>query len=208
MSATATEVSRSFDTATLYEAAGQRGALLPGIAALSGEHRVAGPALTVLAEPGDNLALHHAVADARPGEIIVAQCHDSLTGGWGEVLTVAAMARGVAALVVDGAVRDLDAIRGLRFPVFARGTSIRATVKHRPGHLRIPIACGGQTISPGDLVVADVSGVVTIRQDELGEVLAAARARVEKETAMMRELRSGATTVELLDLPPLEGIER
>lgn len=205
MSTATASALQSFDTATLYEAAGQRGALAPGIVWLSGEGRVAGPALTVLAAPGDNLALHHAVADARPGEIIVAQCHDAATGGWGEVLTVAAMARGVAALVVDGAVRDLDAIRELGFPVCARVTSIRAAVKQRPGHLRIPIACGGQLISPGDLIVADVSGIVAIEPERLDGVLAAARDRVDKETAMMAELRGGATTVQLLGLQPADS---
>ena len=194
----------AFDTATLYEAAGQRGAMRPELSAVSGDMRVAGPALTVLTQPDDNLALHHAVVLAEPGEIIVAQCHDGVTGGWGEVLTVAAMSRGVAGLVVDGAVRDVDAIRELGFPVFARRSSIRAAIKERSGHLRVPISCGGQLVVSGDYVVADVSGVVVIAAGEIEAVLAAARDRVEKERAMMRALRGGSTTVELLGLqaPP------
>jgi 4-hydroxy-4-methyl-2-oxoglutarate aldolase len=203
----------AFDTATLYEAGGQRGALLPGITALSSERRVAGPALTVLTARGDNLALHAAVASARPGEVIVAQCHDAQTGGWGEVLTVAAMARGIAALVVDGAVRDLDAIRELGFPVFARGTSISAATKVAPGHIRLPIDCGGQIVRPGDYVVADVSGLVVIEAEAVEQTLVAAAARVAKESRMMEQLRAGATTVDLLGLgaalapetAPLEG---
>ena len=206
----------AFDTATLYEAGGQRGALLPGITALSSERRVAGPALTVLAAPGDNLALHAAVAVASPGQVIVAQCHDAQIGGWGEVLTVAAIARGVAALVVDGAVRDLDAIRELGFPVFARGTSISAATKSAPGHIRLPINCGGQIVRPGDYLVADVSGLVVIEAEAVEETLVAAGARVAKEIGMMEQLRAGATTVELLGLgaalapqaPPHEGGER
>src|SRR5215469_16803641 len=89
-----------FDTATLYEAAGQRGALMPGLHALLPGRRVAGPALTVLCPPGDNLMLHAAIAEARPGEILVAQCHAPTYGVWGEVMTEAALSRGVAALVV------------------------------------------------------------------------------------------------------------
>jgi 4-hydroxy-4-methyl-2-oxoglutarate aldolase len=192
----------AFDTATLWEAAGQRGALAAGIRALAGSGRVAGPALTVLTQPHDNLALHRAVADARPGEIIVAQCHDCACGVWGEVLTVAAQARGIAALVIDGAVRDLDSIRELGFPVFARTTAIESASKAREGHLRIPIACGGQLIEPGDIVVADLSGIVAVPAANLDAVLTAARTRVEKETHMMEALRGGATTVELLGLGP------
>jgi 4-hydroxy-4-methyl-2-oxoglutarate aldolase len=190
----------AFDTATLYEAAGQRGALAPGITALSSERRVAGPALTALTAPGDNLALHAAVATAQPGEVLVAQCHDAPTGGWGEVLTIAAIARGIAALVVDGAVRDIDAIRELGFPVFARRTAISAAAKTEPGHLQIPIACGGQIVRPGDWIVADVSGIVVIDPSTVEDTLASAAERVAKEQAMMERLRAGATTVELLGL--------
>lgn len=190
----------AFDTATLYEAAGQRGAFPAGMVAMSSDDRVAGPALTVLTYPGDNLAIHRAVAASRPGEVIVAQCHDSRCGVWGEVLTAAAIARGVTALVVDGAVRDLDAIRELGFPVFAKTTSIRAATKDREGHLGIPITCGGQLVCPGDYVVADVSGLVVIPADEVGDVLTAARRRADKETGIMHSLRGGSTTVELLGL--------
>jgi 4-hydroxy-4-methyl-2-oxoglutarate aldolase len=196
----------AYDTATLYEAGGQRGAMAPGIVALTGERRVAGPALTVLAARGDNLAMHAAVAAAAPGEVLVAQCHDAQTGGWGEVLSVAAMARGIAALIIDGAVRDIDAIRELGFPVFARGTSIATTVKVDPGHLRVPIACGGQIVRPGDYVVADVSGIVVIAADAVERTLEAAEARVGKEGVMMDQLRAGATTVELLGLGPALGV--
>src|SRR5919197_5356884 len=106
MPPTDTERLTDFDTGTLYEAAGE-GAFAPGLHALSGEARVAGPALTVACPPGDNLAVHLAVAQAREGEVLVVQTHDWTRGVWGEVLTVAAMARGVRALVIDGSVRDL-----------------------------------------------------------------------------------------------------
>jgi 4-hydroxy-4-methyl-2-oxoglutarate aldolase len=187
----------AYDTATLYEAGGQGGAMLPEIISLGAERRVAGPALTVLTARGDNLALHAAIADAQPGEVIVAQCHDAQTGGWGEVMTVGAMARGVAA--------DIDAIRELGFPVFARGTSIAATIKGDAGYIRIPVACGGQIVRPGDWVVADVSGIVVIRPDAVEATLAAAAARADKEAGIMARLRDGSTTVELLGLHALLG---
>jgi 4-hydroxy-4-methyl-2-oxoglutarate aldolase len=188
-----------FDTGTLYEAAGE-GAFAPGLRAVSGEARVAGPALTVACPPGDNLAVHLAVAEAREGEVLVVQTHDWSYGVWGEVLTVAAMARGVRALVIDGSVRDLDAIRELGFSVFARGTALVGTRKREPGIVRAPVTCSGQLVRPGDLIVADLSGVVAIRPERLEEVLAAAAARRDKEAGTLRLLREGRTTVELLGL--------
>jgi 4-hydroxy-4-methyl-2-oxoglutarate aldolase len=188
-----------FDTGTLYEAAGE-GALAPGLLPLSGEARIAGPALTVACPPGDNLAIHLAVAQAREGEVLVAQTHDWTFGVWGEVLTVAAMAKGIRGLVIDGGVRDLDAIRELGFAVFARGTALVGTRKKEPGVVRAPVTCSGQLIRPGDLIVADLSGVVAIRHERLDEVLAAATARRDKEAGMLRQLRAGRTTVELLHL--------
>ena len=189
-----------FDTATLYEAAGQRGALAPGIHALTSGIRVAGPALTVACPPGDNLMLHAAIAAAQPGEIVVAQCHDAQFGVWGEVMTVAALTRGIAALVLDGSVRDVDAIRARGFPVFACGTALQATRKAEPGFLRAPISCGGLLVWPGDYVVADESGVVAIGADSVEAVLEAAQARREKEAAIMSSLREGRTTMELFNL--------
>jgi 4-hydroxy-4-methyl-2-oxoglutarate aldolase len=192
-----------FDTATLYEAANQRGAMAPGLHALQQGVRVAGPALTVICPPGDNLMLHAAVAEARPGEIIVAQAHDASYGVWGEVLTVGAMARGVEALVIDGAVRDIDSIRGLGFPIFARGTALRAARKAERGCLRMPTSCGGLLVWPGDYLVADDSGIVVLAAAGIETVLAAAQARGEKEAALMDELRRGRTTMELHHLTPV-----
>ena len=189
----------SFDTGTLYEAAGE-GAFAPGLRMLSGRGRVAGPALTVACPPGDNLAIHLAVAQAREGEVLVVQAHDWSYGVWGEVLTIAAMARGVRALVIDGSVRDLDAIRELGFPIHARGTALVGTTKREPGAVRAPVTCCGRLVQPGDLIVADVSGLVAVRPDRVEEVLAAAAARRDKEAGIVRQLRAGRTTIELLGL--------
>ncbi len=192
----------AFDTGTLHEAAGQRGAMAPGIHSLVPGLRVAGPALTVACPPGDNLMLHVAVAQAQAGEIVVAQCHDASFGVWGEVLSVAAQARGVAALVVDGSVRDIDAIRELGFPVFARGTALRGAQKAARGVVRGPISCGGLLVWPGDYVIADDSGLVVLPERDVTTVLDQAAARRDNESVMMERLRAGATTMELLGLTP------
>lgn len=191
---------RAYDTATIYEANGRRGAFEPGIVTQLAGSRVAGPARTAVCAPGDNLALHQAVATAEAGEILVAHSLDGRTGVWGEVLTIAAIERGVAALVIDGAVRDIDAIRALGFPIFARGTALTAANKVTPGALGLPIPCGGQLVRPGDWVVADDSGVAVIADAQVEAALAAAAERSEFEERITAGLRSGSTTVELLGL--------
>jgi 4-hydroxy-4-methyl-2-oxoglutarate aldolase len=189
----------TLDTATLYES-GARGTMTPDIKMLSGLRRLAGPAITVMCHPGDNLMIHVALAQAQTGAVMVVQSHDASYGVWGEVLTVAAMARGIAGLVVDGSVRDLGAIRRLGFPVFARGTALRGTNKSARGTVGAVITCGGAPVSPDDLIVADESGIVVIRPKEAEDVLARAQERCRKEAAMMSELRAGRTTMELLRL--------
>ena len=174
--------------------------MAPGIGMLSGAGRLAGPALTAMCHPGDNLMIHVAVAQAEPGAVLVVQCHDPSYGVWGEVLTVAAQARGIAGLVLDGSVRDLGAMRRLGFPVFARGTALRGTGKSGPGTVASAVTCGGTPVWPGDLIVADESGIVVVRPGEAEDILVKARERERKEAVMMSELRAGRTTMELLGL--------
>ena len=131
MPASETERLIDFDTGTLYEAAGE-GAFAPGLQALSGDGRVAGPALTVACPPGDNLAVHVAVAQARQGEILVVQTHDWGYGVWGEVLTVAAMARGVRALVIDGSVQCAHRLLQRRLRIEAVGVEDVHVVQAHP----------------------------------------------------------------------------
>jgi len=197
------EALRAFDTATLYEAAGQVGAMAPEMRPLARGQRIAGPALTVACPPGDNLMLHAAVAGAAPGDVLVAQCHDSSYGVWGEVLMTAAQAHGVVGLVLDGAVRDVPALREAGFPIFCRAISMRAAAKTRRGTLRLPVSCGGLLVWPGDLVVADDTGVVVLPVASVERILERARARQQKEAALFTALRQGRTTLELLGLQPV-----
>jgi 4-hydroxy-4-methyl-2-oxoglutarate aldolase len=190
-----------FDPATLYEAAGRRGMVDPAIRPAWPGARVCGPALTIECPPCDNLMLHVAVANAQPGSVIVATVGSHLlAGAWGEILTEAARARGVAGLVIDGAVRDIDAIEGLRFPVFSRGLAIGACTKERAGQLDIPIELGGVTVRPGDLVFGNADGLVIVEHEKLEEVYEAAVTRRARESEIITKLRQGRTTLELLGL--------
>ena len=194
-----------FDPATLYEAAGRQGMVDPAIKPAWAGARVCGPALTVDCPPGDNLMLHHAVAAAVPGVVIVARLGEYLrTGAWGEILTVAAQTRGVAGLAVDGAVRDIEAIAARRFPIFSRGLAIGACTKERFGALDVPIQFGGVTVRSGDIVVGDADGLVIVDQDRAEAILETATRRRVKEAEIMEQLASGKTTIELLGLRAME----
>jgi 4-hydroxy-4-methyl-2-oxoglutarate aldolase len=196
----------SFDPATLYEAAGLKGMVDPSIRPTWQGARICGVAATVECPPGDNLMLHQAVAAARPGEVIVAKTGSYLlAGAWGEILTMAAKAKGVLGLVIDGAVRDIEAIAGQGFPVFSRGLAIGACTKQRPGTLGIAIQFGGVTVSPGDIVFGNADGLVVLEQARLEEIYAAAVKRQQREVWIMEELRRGKTTLDLLGLPNLIG---
>ena len=193
-----------FDAATLFEAAGQKGMVDPSVRAAWPGARLCGLAMTVECPPSDNLMLHHAVAIAPPGVVIVGRNDGCLAAGaWGEILTVAAQCRGVAGLAFDGAVRDIEAIRRRRFPIFSRGLAIGACTKERFGTLNHPIIFGGVRVRPGDVMFGDGDGLVVIEHERLNDVIAAARARLRREEAIIEQLQAGRSTIDLLNLPPL-----
>jgi 4-hydroxy-4-methyl-2-oxoglutarate aldolase len=191
-----------FDAATLYEAAGQRGMVDPAIKPMWLGAKVCGPVVTVSCPPRDNLMLHHAVAVATPGTVLVATAAGyEYAGAWGEVLTVAAQARGIAGLVIDGAVRDIEAIRERRFPVFSRGLAIGACKKEQIGTLHESINLGGVTVHSGDIVVGTADGAVILEIGSIEQVLKDAVARREREAEIFGQLQAGRTTIEILNLP-------
>lgn len=191
-------------TATLGEIQRGAGIIDAPIRPLFVPCRTAGPAFPIALPVGDNLSLHHALARAPHGSVLVVACGDTGHGFWGEIATVAGLARGIAGLVTDGAVRDTDAIRRLKFPVFCGGIHIRGTVKDRPGSVGAPVALGGAIIRAGDYVVADSDGIVIVPHDTMQETLRHALEREKKERRIMAGLRAGKTTIELLKLPDLE----
>ncbi len=192
------EAIRAYESATVHEASGGRGALCSGIKPIDPESVVCGPAVTVACRPGDNLILHKAIYVANPGDVLVASTGGYTEAGpWGEIMTVAAQVRGIAGLVTDGSVRDSRAIKGLQFPVFCKSLCIKGTTKHCPGTINHPINMGGVMIKPGDLILGDADGVVVVAREDLARVEAACKVRREKEEVVMGELRAGKSTLEL-----------
>jgi 4-hydroxy-4-methyl-2-oxoglutarate aldolase len=170
--------------------------------------RVAAPAFTVRCTPGDNLAIHVGVARAPRGSTLVVDVGiEPEFGYWGEVLTTAAEARGVVGLVIDGCVRDVAALAARGFPVFSTGIALAGATKQLPGSVGAPVAVGDVTVASGDWVVGDADGVTVVSAAALDEVLAAGRAREQKEAELFQALRGGATTLDLLglDSTPIEG---
>jgi 4-hydroxy-4-methyl-2-oxoglutarate aldolase len=190
-------------TATLHEASGRHGALPSAIKPGAPGMRLRGPAVTVSCPPGNNLRIHHAIYLAEPGEVLVAEVGDGAEYGyWGEIMTVAAQARHLGGLVIDGGVRDSDRLAALDFPVFSRGVCIRGTSKDPAGgSINQPIQLGDVTVEPGDLVVGDADGVVVISREHVPEVLAASTRREADEANQMQRLRQGERTIDIFNLP-------
>jgi 4-hydroxy-4-methyl-2-oxoglutarate aldolase len=188
-------------TATIHEAQGATGAIDSSIKPLARNMKMAGPALTLQMRPGDNLMIHYALLQAQAGQVLVINC-DGFTGAgiWGDVLTAQAQKIGLAGLVVNGAVRDSEAMIEAHFPVFAKGLCIRGTEKKQPGTLNVPLLINDCLIHPGDIIVGDADGLVVIKNEDLDDVIRLAELREEKERIFKEKIMAGATTAELMEL--------
>lgn len=189
----------SLGAATLGESGGEP--MGPRVRAAWPGARLAAPAFTVQCPPADNLGIHVGVVNAPAGSALVVQV-DGIPdrGYWGEVLATAAEARGLAGLVIDGGVRDVDALRHHGFPVFSSCVALRGALKEAGGIIGGPVRVGDVTVRTGDWVVGDADGVVVVASGTVDDVLAAGRARAEKEEGLFARLRDGATTIDLLGL--------
>lgn len=185
------EQAARFPSSILADVAGRRGALHGRIAPLAPSMRFAGPALTVEVRPGDNLMIHAALAVARPGDVIVVDGKGDLSSAlMGEIMSQQAAALGVAAVVIDGAVRDSEAIRELGFPMFAAGLNPNGPTKSVAGRLNHPISIGGVTVKPGDLVVGDADGVTVVEREKAASLLPLAAEKVAAETKRIADIKS------------------
>ena len=190
--------------ATVHEAAGRTGVVdLPLIRVVPGS-RVAGPARTALCMPGDNTMVHALVAHARPGDVLVLTSAEPAPVAFvGDLLATQAQAQGVAGILVDGAVRDLDELAELGLPIWTRFVRAQGATKGDVGKLDIPVVVGGAEIRPGDLVVMDCDGAVVVPADRVDEMLPVARERAERETAVRQRYRDGDLSYDLQGLRAL-----
>ena len=191
---------RTLSSATVHEVMDRHGALCSTIKPIRQGMHICGRAFTVWAEPGDNLIVHKALSMAAKDDVLVVCNRMPEAGFWGEVMSVAAMSRGIVGLLTDGAVRDTQAIAKRGFPVFAANTCIKGTLKHMPGKINHAIIMGGQIIHPGDIVMGDDDGVVVIPLEWAQSVYEGSVIRETREAEIVQKLERGMTTLELLNL--------
>jgi RraA family protein len=153
---------------------------------------MAGPAVTVRTRPGDNLMVHKALDMAAPGDIVVVDAGGDLTNAIiGEIMTSYAQKRGIAGMVINGAIRDAGTIRAGSFPVYAAGVTHRGPYKDGPGEINVAIAIDGNTIEPGDLVIGDEDGLLCVPFDACETVLAATQAKHKAEIEQLADIAAG-----------------
>ncbi|BBJ37324.1 methyltransferase [Streptomyces antimycoticus] len=198
------EVLDEYSPSCLVTDARRRVGAIGGLLPVKPHHRVVGPALTVNLSIDDLVDCMPVLALAQPGDIVVVACHETKrTAMWGGLMSTLSQKAGIAAGVVDGAIRDVDEIRDLDFPVWYRSTVPRPspTAVHdrtEPVQVNVPVVIDGQVVHPGDILVADENGIAVVPQDSGHDVLEGTRAQIEKERVVREKINSGATLTDLL----------
>jgi 4-hydroxy-4-methyl-2-oxoglutarate aldolase len=182
----------AFGVSTVHEALGRSGLMKPYLRPIWPGAQIAGPAVTVLAQPGDNWMIHVAVEQCRKGDVLVVGCTtDNTDGMFGELLATSLQARGVKGLIIDAGCRDVKELQEMGFPVWSRAISAKGTVKATLGSVNIPVVCAGVNVEPGDIVVADDDGVVVVPKRLAAEVAQKAKTRTQDEEGKRKRLAAG-----------------
>ncbi|MFN0107490.1 MAG: 4-carboxy-4-hydroxy-2-oxoadipate aldolase/oxaloacetate decarboxylase [Blastocatellia bacterium] len=187
--------------ATIHEAQGRTGLLNPNMRPIYASAKVAGSAVTVSCQPGDNLMIHAAVEVCQPGDLlVVTTTSESTDGMFGELLATSCQAHGIVGLIIDAGVRDVADLTAMDFPVWSKAISAQGTVKATPGSVNVDVVCAGAIIRPGDVVVGDIDGVVVVKRELAAEIAELGRKRIEKEQRSRERLKAGELGVDFYGL--------
>jgi 4-hydroxy-4-methyl-2-oxoglutarate aldolase len=188
-------------SATVYEAGGRGGYVDLDLIQVIPGSKAAGPARTVLCGQDDNLMVHAVMADVKAGEVIVLAMPDARPVALvGELLATQAKAQGAAAMLIDAAVRDIEELRDLGLPIWARWIRVKGADKNIAGSIGEPVTVGGAEIKQDDIVVLDADGAAVVARDRVSDVLEAARQRADNERLKRQKLQAGALSFDLDNL--------
>lgn len=185
------------DVSTVYEAQGKIGLMNPYLRPIINGSMICGPAVTVVCHAGDNLMIHAAIELCQPGDVLViTTIGESDAGMIGELIITALMKQGVQGVIIDAGVRDVAQIRELNFPIWSKAIHSRGTTKIKGGWVNAPAICGGKTVHPGDLIMADDDGVVVIRSEDFSFALESSNKRVLKEQGTREKIARGEYSID------------
>jgi 4-hydroxy-4-methyl-2-oxoglutarate aldolase len=185
-------------SATVYEGGGRGGYVEADLIQVIAGSRVAGPARTVQCGQDDNLMVHAAMAAVKEGEVLVLTMPEPRPVALvGDLLATQAKAHGAAAILVDASIRDLEDLREMGLPIWARWVRVKGATKDIPGSIGEPVTVGGATIRTGDILVMDADGIAVVEPERLDEVLDGARKRLENERIKRSKLQAGELSYDL-----------